>query len=1513
MMKRFRTAKWFLVAALAVMLLPAAGRGDDKVILQSGAQNSHHILILFSNGNSMSLILDNSAAALGGADTPDAKMEQAKKVLIRFINEHKSNIYWAFGTPPRQGYAAPATKEFVYMQTGNSGGTDFLCAGSPCPYSQADGVIERWGAATYPNNATLFDPITGITYFSPGRAQNYGAFGCAGGCGGGNPNTVTLNPVYDTNTNTVDKNAQIVETFSSGHYYDFNKPGDTIVQIKKMYQLLSPISNTWVTQNTATVNYVYRWGFIGTGGGTVGSAAATVGYPNADNGNNTLADDRASGLGSTNCGLGWDNATGTLSYSTPAGTSAAQPSVPWSTTVGANIPNILSQLQTLDQAENFNSTNGKYTQVDPNPVEDFLSPAGKTCVGNVIKGGVAPYVSSVESALGSVCTDYNVIWITDSLTAQDAQDPCKVAPTGVHFYNIYYGAQVSGRPTGWPISLAQCTGGSAFLVTNPDHLLAALEGALAIIDENSKDFASATVSSVQTGTAQMAFLATFNATTKRSIWNGRLNGYKLDNNGNIVLGQKTDLSGSLITGIPSNDPAFLKWNAGADLEAMSNMSNPLQPDDTNALTQLTSGQSLTTTSYADTSNDTPQTIPAYYWPGRDIIYSVEQPTAGTIPETVNSLITPASPAWPSASASYPAFPLVPATCTAASTDASCLWFRLKSNYLGLNISSANTLDTRADQDIQFIRGNRDNVVMALNTAGTSGCNYFGAVPNSGTGCDVNKQDPHLYNDYVESAAVLNGEMKLGDIFHSTPTIVGLPHKGAYYAEDLNPDGVAGHDYLSFYNRYHRRRQVIFAGANDGLLHAFDVGAYDRGIGFSATDTCPDGSSPTSATNVTGGCYDLGTGAEIFAYAPRTALSAYDGLAQTVAFTGPTQEWTVDGETAEAPMFISNNSGGTVGSSTYRNWRSVVVGCMREGLRTYTPVTGSSLNRGSYFALDVTQPDSLPAFDPTKPDPTHYTGVPTDSTLSPGCLGSPSSVQSTTAAGCDGDSAGNATEYPRILWEFNDTQTNGVPDPIANPPADLDAAGSPGAGAPDMGETWSTPALGRIELPCGNTFTVGSTTCTNDSAPNNVHACLENNKDACEDKYVSIFGGGFDSNRQNSSGNWIYVINVENGNVLFKANSGQNASKTAIYFGSIAGGPLAIDYNQDGYLDAVYFGDLNGNMWRMRIDCDPATVSFNQSATTTVGTLVYGTRQSVKISSTAGLAGPWQPFLFFTDDRSTTTVDSTCNPATYSYCTELAATCLNGATGQENLCSSTSGPARSIYYSPAAVFVNSSTTGKPVLGIAFSTGERDDILGTSGGAPGSNYQSYRFYYVVDDPASPNVTYTPSNLTNLNALATPTFTANAAFPGAFNVSYAAAAGTACSVSASGWYIPLPGNQYTDANGNSMVGERGISNVIALNGYLYFSTFSPNKPGKVVVSGKTYCNQIGLSRVWQVYYTLCYNGQLNVTGTAAGGFASNPVAYVDQNGTIHVIDATETGAILKESNVGNVTSRIKAWKEQ
>ena len=59
---------------------------------------------------------------------------------------------------------------------------------------------------------------------------------------------------------------------------------------------------------------------------------------------------------------------------------------------------------------------------------------------------------------------------------------------------------------------------------------------------------------------------------------------------------------------------------------------------------------------------------------------------------------------------------------------------------------------------------------------------------------------------------------LGDIFHSTPIMIGTPTR-TLKGED---------DYNAFHSTYIHRNRAVYAGANDGLLHSFDAGEWKIG-------------------------------------------------------------------------------------------------------------------------------------------------------------------------------------------------------------------------------------------------------------------------------------------------------------------------------------------------------------------------------------------------------------------------------------------------------------------------------------------------------------------------------------------------------------------------------------------------------------------------------------------------------------------------------------------------------------
>jgi len=244
---------------------------------------------------------------------------------------------------------------------------------------------------------------------------------------------------------------------------------------------------------------------------------------------------------------------------------------------------------------------------------------------------------------------------------------------------------------------------------------------------------------------------------------------------------------------------------------------------------------------------------------------------------------------------------------------------------------------------------------------------------------------------------------LGDIFHSQPTVTEPPGDtllfGASLAGRLEPCGprVDGgpepykESYACFSETHEWRRRMVLAGSNDGQLHFFDGG---RPVDDLEED-------PFGQPIVT---YTAGTGKEIISFVPRHLLSTVAEMAD-----GGSQIYGVDGPVTLGDVGIDPVHDGTP-SANDREWRSVVVGGLREGGR-------------SYYALDITQPDVLDNDN----RPSNFVGE------VPSCL---------QGAGCD-------YEFPMVLWEIQD---------------DWDEDGNQ---APDMAHTWSKPRIGRILVDDGS--------------------------------------------------------------------------------------------------------------------------------------------------------------------------------------------------------------------------------------------------------------------------------------------------------------------------------------------------------------------------------------------------------------------------------------------------------------
>ncbi len=128
----------------------------------------------------------------------------------------------------------------------------------------------------------------------------------------------------------------------------------------------------------------------------------------------------------------------------------------------------------------------------------------------------------------------------------------------------------------------------------------------------------------------------------------------------------------------------------------------------------------------------------------------------------------------------------------------------------------------------------------------------------------------------------------------------------------------------------------------------------------------------------------------------------------------------------------------------------------------------------------------------------------------------------------------------------------------------------------LGQTWSTPLLGKIKLSTG-------------------------------DKWVAFIGGGYDVNQdlttpasQDSGGTAVYVIDVLNGNRIWGYSNANNANMKYCIPSDVA----HVDTDGNGYMDRLYVSDISGQVWRFDIgDSNPS----NWSST---GKIVFDANQGV---------------------------------------------------------------------------------------------------------------------------------------------------------------------------------------------------------------------------------------------------------------------------------------------------------------
>lgn len=220
--------------------------------------------------------------------------------------------------------------------------------------------------------------------------------------------------------------------------------------------------------------------------------------------------------------------------------------------------------------------------------------------------------------------------------------------------------------------------------------------------------------------------------------------------------------------------------------------------------------------------------------------------------------------------------------------------------------------------------------------------------------------------------------KLGDPVHSTPTLVGAPRERY---DVLYGDAA----YSEFFRAWKDRRQVAYVGANDGMLHAINVGFYHKGNG-SHHGCYTAASSDTCASQTPSTVGPLGN--ELWAFIPQELLPHLRWLADPKY----THVYYVDlkPKVTDAKIFCQTVGGGvSAGPATcvtgqsntthHGGWGTILIGGFRFGGSCgVCPTSGSSNGRpmtytaqfngnsnqerqfySGYFVMDITNPEEEP--------------------------------------------------------------------------------------------------------------------------------------------------------------------------------------------------------------------------------------------------------------------------------------------------------------------------------------------------------------------------------------------------------------------------------------------------------------------------------------------------------------------------------------------------------------------------
>ncbi len=442
-------------------------------------------------------------------------------------------------------------------------------------------------------------------------------------------------------------------------------------------------------------------------------------------------------------------------------------------------------------------------------------------------------------------------------------------------------------------------------------------------------------------------------------------------------------------------------------------------------------------------------------------------------------------------------------------------------------------------------------------------------------------------------------VRMGDIFHSSPRTVASPSVLFFDT-----------GFQFFTRAFQERSAVVYAGANDGGLHAFHAGEL--------VDTSQSAQrNPFNGNNEALPFYNEGTGTEMFFYIPPTffpdAVSDVSpetpfgtqtppvkdyrfGDLKTYVLGDPEHRSFFDGTSSIADIFIDGFDNGIstnfceldetdpgvdaevdgLISSCGKEWHTVLISGFRNG-------------GGGITALDITNANCE------------------FSSNDPNCDISTTYAESDTFI-FSGDSPG----YPTHLWTVFDQ---------------------------DFGNTWSNPEIARVRLR-GTTNVNGTST------------------EIFADRWVAFVGGGVDPlpTDNKSYGNAFYAVDITTGQIIYKfhpgrsipenLDSGISSDQEELSLNMVcemASDPGIFDINADGYTDLVYIGDTCGRLWRFDVS-QPLNTGNNSGTGNISGTgLTLNSNGSLDRGNETIDASDWRAGIAFCANRDPGQCGSGDNP------------------------------------------------------------------------------------------------------------------------------------------------------------------------------------------------------------------------------------------------------------------------------